>query len=94
LISITPLNLIRHELIGLNVKIVRDSNPCNLNISGTVVDETRNTLTIMQNSVQKMISKNNTLFQFNLPSKDVQVEGVNLIGRPEDRVKKTLKRRW
>lgn len=94
MISITPLNLIRHELIGLNVKIVRDSNPCNLNISGTVVDETRNTLTIMKDSVQKMISKNNALFQFNLPSKDVQVEGVNLIGRPEDRVKKTLKRRW
>ena len=94
MISITPLNLIRHELIGLNVKIVDDTNPCNLHISGTVVDETRNTLTIMQDSVQKMISKNNALFQFSLPSQDVQVEGVKLIGRPEDRVKKTLKRRW
>ena len=94
MISITPLNLIRHELIGLDVKIVNDTNPCNLYISGTVVGETRNTLTIMQDSVQKMISKNNALFQFSLPSQDVQVEGVKLIGRPEDRVKKTLKRRW
>ena len=94
MISITPYNLIRHELIGLNVKIVRDSNPCNLNLSGTVVDETRNTLTIMQDSVQKMISKNNALFQFSLPTQDVQVKGLNLLGRPEDRVKKTIKRRW
>jgi len=94
LISITPYNLIRHELIGLNVKIVRDSNSCNLNLSGTVVDETRNTLTIMQDSVQKMISKNNALFQFSLPTQDVQVKGLSLLGRPEDRVKKTIKRRW
>jgi len=94
LISITPFNLIRHELIGLNVKIVRHSNLSNLNLSGTVVDETRNTLTIMQDSVQKMISKNNALFQFSLPTQDVQVKGVNLLGRPEDRVKKTIKRRW
>jgi len=51
-------------------------------------------LTIMQDSVQKMISKNNALFQFSLPTQDVQVKGVNLLGRPEDRVKKTIKRRW
>ncbi len=92
--SITPFNFIRHELIGLKIKIVRDTNMNNLNLSGTVLDETRNTLTLMNDSVQKMIFKSNALFQFSLPLHDVQVEGVNLLGRPEDRVKKNIKRRW
>jgi RNase P/RNase MRP subunit p29 len=48
----------------------------------------------MKDSVQKIIIKNNALFQFSLPLNDVQVEGVNLLGRSEDRVKKTIKRRW
>jgi RNase P/RNase MRP subunit p29 len=73
---------------------VNDTNPYNINVSGSVVDETRNTLILMKDSVQKIIIKNNALFHFSLPLNDVQVEGVNLLGRSEDRVKKTIKRRW
>ena len=91
---ITNIIFSRHELIGLKKKIVNDTNPYNMNISGSVVDETRNTLTIMKDSVQKIIIKENALLQFSLPLNDVKVDGVNLLGRPEDRVKKTIKRRW
>ena len=35
---ITPRNILRHELIGLEVEVVDDSNPYNIGISGRVVD--------------------------------------------------------
>jgi len=94
LTPITPLNLIKHELIGLNINIIRDTNPYNKSISGTVIDESRNTLTIKQGDTPKMVPKRNALFSFTLPSSIVEVSGTNLVGRPEDRVKKNLKRRW
>ena len=94
MISITPLNLVKHELIGLKVNIIRDTNPNNQTISGTVVDESRNTLTINQGDILKMVPKRNALFRFTLPTSIVEVSGANLVGRPEDRVKKNLKRRW
>ena len=43
---IAPQNILKHELIGLSVEIVKSSNPNLVGIKGRVVDETRNTLLI------------------------------------------------
>jgi ribonuclease P protein subunit POP4 len=94
LTPITPGNIIRHELIGLDVKVVDDSNPHHISISGRVIDETRNTLVIRQRGEAKRIAKRNALFLFRLPVGDVEVKGAALVGRPEDRVKRKLRRRW
>ena len=91
---ITPKNIIRHELVGLNVNVIRSSNLNYNSISGQVVDESRNTFLIKHGDSVKRIAKKDTLFKFVLPDCCVEVEGSVLISRPEDRVKRNIKRRW
>jgi len=88
-----PDNITRHELIGLEAEVLEDSNPCNINTQGTVIDETMNTL-IIDDGGAKRIAKKNAVFKFKLNGKSVKVDGWALAGRPEDRVKKKIKRRW
>lgn len=89
----TPENITRHELIGLEAEVLEDSNPYNMNTRGTVIDETMNTLVIDDDGA-KHVAKKNAVFKFKLNGKSVIVEGWALSGRPEDRVKKKIKRRW
>jgi len=90
----TPSNILRHELIGLEAKVVKDSNLCNLSIKGVVVDDTRNTLSIKTSDSEKIVAKDKAVFVFNLGGTLVEIEGATLIGKPEDRIKKTSKRNW
>ena len=86
--SITPQNLVRHELIGLGVKIVSATDSME-GVSGTVVDESYSTLTIETGGKEKKAVKENCVFVFKLPSKaKVEVDGKVIVGRPEDRIKK------
>lgn len=89
---ITAHNLVRHELIGLKVRIVSSSDPMHTKVNGRVIDETYNMLKIeAKNSREKTISKSNSIFIFTLPNKTkVKVDGKVLIGRPEDRIKKKI----
>ena len=43
---ISSNNIFYHELIGLELKVVDSSNPSLIGLCGTVVDETKKTLTI------------------------------------------------
>jgi len=72
---------------------MEDSNPCNVNTRGTVIDETMNTI-VIDDGGAKRIAKKNAVFKFKLNGKSVKVEGWVLAGRSEDRVKKKIKRRW
>ena len=86
---ITPENVVRHELIGLKVKIVKSTDSTHEKITGKVVDETYNTLKIETKEKEKIIPKKNTVFIFTLPNGvKVQVDGSLLVSRPEDRIKK------
>lgn len=81
-------NLVRHELIGLKVKIAKSTDPTQ-KFAGTVVDETYNTLKIEAKGKERIIPKKNSIFIFILPNgMKVEVEGNILISRPEDRIKK------
>ncbi len=87
--------IIQNELIGLNAKVTKSTNQDTIGITGTVTDETRNTLTIRHKNTDKVIPKETTTFQFTLPNGSVvEVEGNAIIGRPEDRVKKKPRRQW
>ena len=89
---ITPQNILKHELIGLSVEIVKSSNPNLVGIKGRVVDETRNTLLIEKFDGREVrIPKDVAVFRFKLNDKSVDVIGALLIGRPEDRLKKKVK---
>lgn len=91
---VTAGNIIRHELIGLEVRISSGNNKCQKRIKGFVANETRNILIIHQDREEKKVAKGDASFIFNLDGKLVEVEGITLIGRPEDRVNKKIKRKW
>jgi len=92
--KITP-SILRHELIGLDVKVVKSSHPGYVGISGRVVDETRNTLTIQHNGKKKVVVKDVAVFHFTLPnSAVVEIDGKSIVGSPENRLKKKIRRLW
>ncbi|NCN39395.1 MAG: ribonuclease P [Candidatus Aenigmarchaeota archaeon CG_4_10_14_0_8_um_filter_37_24] len=91
--SITPENLVRHELIGLRVEIKKSTNSSQVGLKGVVIDESYKTLKIEVKFGEKTIPKENVIFIFTIPNgTKVQVNGKVLLGRPEDRVKKKLAR--
>ena len=90
---ITSRNLVRHELIGLEVKVERSKNPSQVGLKGIVIDETYSTLKIESKGKEKIIPKDIAVFVFTLPDgKKVEVDGKLLVGRPEDRIKKKFPR--
>lgn len=91
---VTPENLVRNELIGLEAKVVESTNKDAVGLEGTVTDETRNTITIRTSKGSRNLVKEQCIFSFLLSSgQRVKVDGNVIIGRPEDRIKKKL-RRW
>jgi len=91
---VTPA-FVQNEFIGLNAKVVRSTNPNYVGITGKVIDETRNTLVIRHRNEDKVVVKNVAVFYFTMPDGTiVEVDGNVILGRPEDRVKKRLRRRW
>lgn len=95
---ISSKNIFYHELIGLEIKIVKSSNPYILGITGVIVDETKKTFLIQTNShngesVEKLIQKDVSVFQFKVPDGTiVEIDGKVLLNRPEDRIKKRYKK--
>ncbi|MEM3715988.1 MAG: ribonuclease P protein subunit [Candidatus Bathyarchaeia archaeon] len=90
------LHILQDEFIGLDVKVVKSTNPYYVGLRGKVIDETKNTFRILcKNKEEKILIKENCVFHFTLPDKTVvEIDGKVLIGRPEDRVKKLIRRRW
>ncbi len=76
---------IRTELIGLDVEVL--SAPYS-EISGKVVDETKNTFTIESAGTERMVPKPGNEFRFTYEGKEFVVKGKDIQHRPEDRIKK------
>ena len=88
-------SIVQDEFIGLETRVVRSSNPDLVGIAGKVVDETRNTFTILQNGDQKVVVKDTSVFGFVMPDGTVvEIDGKVIMGRPEDRIKKRPRRLW
>ncbi len=92
--SINTKNLIRHELIGLKVKIEDSKHHTLRGVKGLITNETLNTITI-DNGIKKMIIPKSTVqLSFSLAhAKKVIVDGKAIVGRPEERIK-AKKRTW
>jgi ribonuclease P protein subunit POP4 len=85
---ITPDNLIKHELIGLQAEVAKSLNASQVGIKGLVVDETKNLLSIETQDGIKRIQKKGAEFIFTIPDgKRVKVRGDLIAKRHEDRVK-------
>ncbi len=90
---LTPRNIVRHELIGLECTVLRSKNKRQEGISGTVADETKNTIIIMKDGKAAKIAKSDAEFVFTLPDgKNVKVIGSMLVARPENRIRTKLKK--
>jgi ribonuclease P protein subunit POP4 len=92
--KITP-DIIREEFIGTTGAVSSSQHAGYLGIHGEVLGETRNTFTIQQEGKTKSIIKEQAVFQFQFSDGTVvEIDGKLLVGKPEDRLKKTMKRLW
>lgn len=83
---ITTKNITSHELIGLNTKIVRSSNPQIIGLNGMVIDETKSMLTLDTKNGIKSIAKANSDWEFSIRGCLTIVNGSNIQKRPFDRI--------
>ena len=90
---ITSKNLVHHEFIGLKVHATNKKDN-SLNLNGTIIDETKNTIKIEDgNNREKIIPKRGSNFVFELPDGEkIEIDGDILSIRPEDRIKKRFKK--
>ncbi len=75
------------ELIGKKLKVTSSSCKDLQKVVGKIVDETVNTFVVENGGKKRVIPKNSCVFQI----EGHAINGVELIGRPEDRTKKFLK---
>jgi len=92
--KVTP-KIVQHEFIGLKVKVAKSTNPDCAGIKGRIIDETRNTFVLAQDGIEKRVIKETAVFHFTYPDGTiVEIDGKVLVGRPEDRIKRPIRRRW
>jgi len=78
----TSENIFRHELIGLQAEVKSSPDDSQEDISGEILDETQNTLNIDGKKVPKKGRK----FIIHVQDNRVEVEGTDILERPEDRI--------
>jgi ribonuclease P protein subunit POP4 len=92
--KITP-DVIRYEFIGTDAEVTQSLHQDYLGLSGKVMGETKNTFTLLGEGQSKSVIKELAIFKFTFgDGTTVQVDGKLLVGRPEDRLKKGIKRLW
>jgi len=79
--------ILRHELIGLEAEIIEAKNKNLVGINGRIRDETRNMIEIED----KKLIKDQIKLMIKKKGKKYEVDGRQLVGRPEDRIKKIRK---
>lgn len=88
---ITPENLPKHELIGLEAEVLESTDDNQVGIQGEVLNETQSLLIIGD----KQVEKKNCVFQFTLPDgQEVKLDGKLVAKRPEERVGMKLPNKW
>jgi ribonuclease P protein subunit POP4 len=92
--KITP-DIIRYEFIGAQAKIAQSAHAGYLGLAGPVIAETKNTLTLIHQGQPKSVIKDLAVFDFKFgDGTTVEIDGNLLVGRSEDRLKKSVKRLW
>ncbi|VVB65423.1 Ribonuclease P protein component 1 [Candidatus Gugararchaeum adminiculabundum] len=95
---INKQNISVHEFIGLRCTVVKSTSLAHTNLSGIVVDETKNTLVLGADGGKGgkkdlVVPKKTSTFRFTLPTKEtIDVDGAKICFAPEDRPKKLFER--
>jgi ribonuclease P protein subunit POP4 len=88
-------DIIRYEFIGSEGKVVRSPHAGYVGLTGKVVEETRNTFTLLNEGQRRSVIKESAILDFTFADGTIaQIDGRLLVGRPEDRLKKSIKRLW
>ncbi len=77
------------ELIGAQVEVVESANPSLCGLAGRVVDESMKTLLVEpgRGARPRRVAKAACRFRFTWPGgRTVEIEGRELVGRPEERL--------
>jgi len=89
---ITPYNILKHELVGLEAKVADSTDSSLVGFSGVISDETQKTITLKDPKGSKKVLKENTTLSIHTDSGDeLLVNGSLLLGRPEERIKKKIR---
>ena len=92
--KVTP-DIIRYEFIGAEGKVAQSLHHDYVGLAGRVIGETKNTFTLLQEGQAKSIIKEFSVFNFKFDDGTVvDIDGKLLVGRSEDRLKKSIKRLW
>lgn len=73
----------KHEFIGLPVRVTDAADPTLRGVEGIIIDETKHTF-IIQNDGRKQVPKRHASFEIH----GVEVHGDDIAYRPEDRIRK------
>ncbi len=92
--KVTP-DIIRYEFVGTHGVVAQSPNMDYVGVGGLVVGETKNTFIFQGADRSRSIIKDATLFDFTFDDGTVvEIDGKLLVGRSEDRLKKSVKRLW
>jgi ribonuclease P protein subunit POP4 len=90
--EINASNILKHELVGLDVKIVKSTEKSRENVFGKVVLETMKTIVIRtndgKNESEKIVPKEECEFEFDLNGEKIIIDGKKILKRPEERIGK------
>lgn len=87
--------VIHSEFIGTEAKVAKSRHCDYVGASGKIVNETRNTFTLLEGEKRRIIVKESAVFHFRFSDGTVvEIDGRLLTGRPEDRLKKNVRRLW
>ena len=83
------------SLLALKAKSPEALMKAMLAVGGKVVGETKNTFTFLREGQAKSVIKESAVFNFKFDDGTVvEIDGKLLVGRSEDRLKKSIKRLW
>ncbi len=85
---ISGKNIMRHELIGLDIQVTAYPDPTVMGMRGKIVDETRQTFRVSTERGEKMIAKQDLVFDAFVEEQIFKIHGNKIMFRPEDRPKR------
>ena len=83
---ITMENISFHELIGLNIEIVKSSNKQLVGFAGKIIDETKSMFILNTERGIKKVPKETADWKFNFNGSHAIVKGSALTRRPYERI--------
>ena len=91
---ISSQNVLRHELIGLDILVSGAANPKQRGLFGRIIDETKNLLVIETPHGVRRIPKKHSTFRLHLPGREiVEIDGSVMVLAPEKRINLHEKKR-